>query len=170
MNEKSSRLVQSCLNFLRKEFYSDKDKMFFQQYDILVSGVTYPAKYLHDRGVCLPEKRVRQILWTVLLDIKEKGHWKKAQFFCRYFLGAVQKHMIQKGESYYDEGKTMRTHVDNVLMGIIEASSTEKIQARKVSKAAEESMRAMTDLHNVLISRTKKRAKKDSAKQTRLKL
>ena len=110
-----SDLVKNYLHRLRNQFYPDDEKGFFQQRGILIDAITTPARWLDERHVRLPERRLCQILDEIIRGIQHFGETGKIQYFCRYFLHAVQLHMKHKGDTYYEEGKSLRFITDTAL-------------------------------------------------------
>jgi hypothetical protein len=104
----SQALFTDYLNAIRGQFYADDFKKFSQQKVCLIQAIAYPVQYLDERGVWLPEKRVRQILNIVLREIKNFGATDKIRYFGGYFLDCVQKHMRHHDEAYYNEAKPFR--------------------------------------------------------------
>ena len=49
-------LVNLFLRSIRNQFYQGHEKLFFQEKRMLLMAITYPASYLKERGVGLPEK------------------------------------------------------------------------------------------------------------------
>ena len=102
MNREGTRNSQAFfddyLRSLRGQFFPDAPKKFAQQKSFLIQALAYPLQFLNDRGVWLPEKRIRQILNEVLTGIKQHGSTSEIRFFGGYFLDCVQKHMKFKDE------------------------------------------------------------------------
>jgi hypothetical protein len=105
----SAAFDEEMLQLLRREFFASvPEKQFFQERNLLLQAVTYPADYLHRRGAALPATQYRAILQTVIDTIKEYGNRKRIRRFSAYFLDCVQKHMQHHGEEYYIEAKQAR--------------------------------------------------------------
>jgi hypothetical protein len=113
MNREGTRNSQAFfddyLRTIRQQFFPDDPKAFAQQKPFFVQAIAYPLEFLNDRGVWLPEKRLRQILNEVITGIKQHGTTDKIRFFGGYLLNCVQKHMRHHDEAYYNEGKTARS-------------------------------------------------------------
>lgn len=114
----ASRIVQDFLHVLRNQFYADDPKGFFQQRWLLVRGISYPAKYLADRGVGLTEADHRELLTNQIRGIQHHGDTRAIRFFGRYWLHVIQQHMKHHGEDYYDSGKKLRQVADTAIESI----------------------------------------------------
>jgi hypothetical protein len=100
--------AEQLVQLIRREFFAGvPDKQFFQERNLLLQAVTYPADWLHRRGAKLQEPPYRQILQTVIDTIKAHGNRAKIRRFSAYFLHAVQTHMQHHGEEYYQASKRL---------------------------------------------------------------
>ena len=104
--EEAKQLQVEFLQLLRRQFYGDNDKAFFQQRSYLIQAIGWIAGWLKDRGVWLPLDRQRQILQHVIREIQHHGNTSRIAFFGGYFLAAVQRHLKHNDDHYYEEGKT----------------------------------------------------------------
>jgi hypothetical protein len=107
--DSDARFIRDYLHRLRTQFYPDDEKAFYQQRNMLIDAITTPARWLHERGVRLPDTRLRDILDTIIRTIQHHGNTSQITYFCRYFLHSVQQHMTHHGETYYNEAKSLRT-------------------------------------------------------------
>lgn len=100
--------AEQLLQLIRGEFFAGvPDKQFFQERNLLLQAVTYPADWLNRHGAKLPEPQYQQILQTVIDTIKAHGNRAKIRRFSAYFLHAVQTHMQHHGEEYYQASKRL---------------------------------------------------------------
>ena len=138
-------LVKNFLHRLRTQFYPDNEKGFYQQRSMLISAITTPARWLEERGVRLPEKRIEEILVGILRGIMHHGDTGKIGFFCAYFAKSVQDHMKHHGEEYYEEGKRLRGILDTAVEHLTkkQAARLDDAQDRTTSELA-----ALNRLHN----------------------
>ena len=74
---------------------------------MLEQAITYPAKWLNDRGARLSNPQYRAILMTVITAIRQHG--KRPARFSAYFLHCVQAHMQHHGEEYYEAAKAPKS-------------------------------------------------------------
>jgi hypothetical protein len=159
-----SDLVKNYLHRLRSQFYPDDEKGFFQQRTVLIDAITTPARWLDERHVRLPERRLCQILDEIIKGIQNFGATAKIQFFCRYFLYAVQEHMKHQGDRYYDEGKSLRFITDAAM------DNLSKKQRAKLADAQDATTSRLADLNRLVRATTakKKKAVKTPASQLSL--
>ncbi|SRR6266496_305001 len=109
MKPEVARFVEEMLRLIRREFFVQKtDRRFFQERSMLIQAITWPAKWMNDRGARLPALGYRRILIKVIGTIKRHGNLAKIQRFSAYFLYAVQEHMTHHGDEYYYEAKAAR--------------------------------------------------------------
>jgi hypothetical protein len=139
-----SDLVKNYLHRIRKQFYPDDEKGFFQQRSLLIQGITHPAHWLNERGVRLPERRLCQILDEIIKGIMHHGATARIGYFCRYFLFTVQEHMKHKGDGYYEEGKSLRFITDTALENL------SKKQRAKLDDAQDQTTSRLADLNRLV--------------------
>jgi len=111
-------LTERFLRSLKKQFYANAEKQFYQEQRLLMMAITEPARYLHQRGVGMPSARYKEILTTIIRTINAKGQLATINSPGRYLLTCVQTHMVHHGEEYYDAGKRTRNAIEDVLHGI----------------------------------------------------
>lgn len=150
-------LVKNWLHRLKNQFYPDNAKDFYQQRSVLITAITTPARWLDERGVRLPEKRMDAILTDILRGIMHHGDTARIGYFCRYYLKAVQDHMTHQGEKYYEEGKSLRFIVDTALENL------SKKQAAKLPDAQDRTTVELAAL-NRLVQSTRVKKKKVAVK------
>lgn len=139
-----STLVKNYLHRLRNQFYPDDEKGFYIQRSVLIDGITTPARWLDERNVRLPERRLCQILDEVIKGIQNFGATGQIKFFCRYFLHAVQLHMKHQGDRYYEEGKSLRFITDTALENL------SKKQRAKLDDAQDQTTSRLADLNRLV--------------------
>lgn len=160
-----SDLVKDTLHRLRQQFYPDDEKGFYQQRSILVTAITTPARWLDERGVRLPEHRLRKILDEIIRGIMHYGATGQVQYFCRYFLFTVQEHMKHQGDHYYEEGKSLRFITDSAV------ETLTKKQRARLGDAQDATTSRLADLNRLLHEtavKKKKVTKAPSSKQLSL--
>jgi hypothetical protein len=152
-----SEFSEEMLRVVRREFYAAADsKRFFEERQLLMQAVTYPAKYLNDRGARVPASKYRAILATVISTIKAKGNLAAIERFSVYFLHCVQQHMAHHGDGYYYAAKELRP-VGPIVGTVLD-------RARKAASGAgqgDQTVPVLAEAHRVLSSRRRiQRAKK----------
>jgi len=156
-----SDLVKNYLHRIRNQFYPDDEKGFFQQRTQLITAITTPARWLDERGVRVPERRLCEILDEVIVGIQRFGATGEIKFFCRYFLFAVQEHMKHQGERYYEEGKSLRAITNSAL------DTLTKKQRARLGDAEDATTSRLADLNRLMreTAAKKKKAVKAPASQ-----
>ena len=159
-----SDLVKNYLHRIRNQFYPDDEKGFFQQRTVLIDAITTPARWLDERHVRLPERRLCQILDEIIKGIQNFGATAKIQFFCRYFLFAVQEHMKHQGDRYYEEGKSLRFITDTAMDALT------KKQRAKLADAQDATTSRLADLNRLVRATAAKKKKAVKAPASQLSL
>jgi len=150
---------EELILLIRRLFFKDREKEFFQQRDLILQAITYPAHYLHGRGVGMDEEPYRDLVKGVILDIHSKSPVIK--FFGAYFLGAIQKHMVYRGEKYYYEGVKARNRLTPLVEGIMAAKAF-------APRSREKNCEALALAHTALKTSRKRRIAPSAGKQLSL--
>jgi hypothetical protein len=111
-------LTERFLRSLRHQFYKGRDKLYFQERNLLLQAICWPARYLDERAVRISAERYQSILTTVIRTINTHGNLAQVRSLGRYLLHAVQEHMRHHGEDYYEIGKATRNALDDVMRGL----------------------------------------------------
>jgi len=104
-----SELLEEMLMEARRRFFAaETPKRWAQEKTFVIQAITWPARYLNDRGAKLPGTRYRQILREIFADIA--GHMTKTKIrrMSAYLLHSVQEHMRHQGDRYYEETKSAK--------------------------------------------------------------
>jgi uncharacterized protein YjaG (DUF416 family) len=106
--------VSEQLSAIRRTFFAKiSEKQFFQEKNMLLQAIAFPAAHLKERyGVNASGSLYRRILKTVIETIVAKGNRAKIERFSAYFLHCVQTHMQHHGEEYYEAAKAARSAAD----------------------------------------------------------
>ena len=97
------------MGLIRREFFAaHMPKRFFQERAMLIQAITFPAKWMKERGRSPDFRLYRRILGTVIYTIKRHGNMAKIERFSVYFLHCVQEHMRHHGDEYYEAAKAAR--------------------------------------------------------------
>lgn len=106
----AAEFAEEQLAVIRQTFFATMpDKRFFQERNLLLQAVTYPAEWLNRREARLPGSKYRVILQTVIGTIKAHADRAKIKRVSAYLLHAVQTHMQHHGEDYLIAAKKPRT-------------------------------------------------------------
>lgn len=138
--EAADQVSERFLRSIRNQFYQENEKLFFQERLLLLQAITWPARYLDDRGVKLNAKRYTEILTTVIRTINRHGNLRTVRSFARYLLHAVQEHMKHHGEEYYEQAKAVSRDIAAVMEGY----------SRKPLPAQDNTTKTLADLHRLV--------------------
>jgi hypothetical protein len=147
--------VDELLRNIRHQFYTEAPlKKFLQDQNVLLLAVTWPAKWLKERGVTWSEQRYLQTLYDLLQQIKRHGATGEIQYFPGYLLKVIQDHFAHNGEDYCDEGKRARYAWEKALGTALGATRAAQI------RADEQTLDTLAQAHRVLaIQRRRPKAK-----------
>jgi hypothetical protein len=135
-------LTDRFLRSIRKQFYSGSEKLFFQEQRMLLQAITWPARWLDDRGVRLNSERYQAILTTIIRTINQCGKLAAVRSPGRYLLHAVQEHMGHHDDEYYAAAKATRNAIDDVMAGL-------KPRTRAI-RSDDNTVPALAEVHRVL--------------------
>jgi hypothetical protein len=86
----SPEFVDEMLGLIRREFFAVmSDKRYFQERLATLLAITYPARWLEDRGANATIALLRKIILNVIFAIKRHGNRPQIQRFSIYFLHCV---------------------------------------------------------------------------------
>lgn len=109
MTEDTQVEIEQLLGNIRSQFYTTTpDKKFFEDRNVLLLAVTWPATWLKERGCTWSAERYFQVLRTILVGIKSHGATGEIRYFPGYLLRCVQDHFRHNSDAYCDEGKKTR--------------------------------------------------------------
>jgi len=148
------------LEHIKIRFYPSESsgKRFHQDRRMLLYAVTWPATWLHKRGLPITSQAYQKLLTQRLDDIAKHGDPKRYQaYFPRYLLKTIQDWFAHHGEDLYQELK----HVRNQLYGI------NALLRQSVSESAEDAVTHIAQAHAVLDVQYR-RKKHTDAKQLNL--
>lgn len=149
-----SDFTNEQLGLIRRRFFAKTpEKQFFQERDLLLQAVAFPAAHIYKRyGVAGTDPLYGRILANVIDTIVRKGNRAKIKRFSVYFLHCVQEHMSHHGEEYYKAAVAARSAAD----------SLPAVMARVRIGQAEHDTKVLVEMHRTLKSRggRKKRVQK----------
>ncbi len=154
-------IIGDVMSFIRRQFYSDAEpRRWFQDADFLKREfVTWPANWLNSRGVTLPPQRYKSILMDVLMGVQRHGQTGVVKFWPGYLGKVIQDHFAHNGETYYEEGKSIRTVLERAMFGI-----NNQVQVRRPDP-----VETLSQIHKILVhKRVSNRPCKTPAKQLSL--
>ena len=109
--------TQPLLDQIKAQFYDHKqpEKRFYQDRRMLLYALTWPAKWLDQRGLPITPQSYQELIKRRLEDIQNHGE-KQFRYFPRYLLKCIQDWFAHHGDELYEELK----HVRNQLCTIEE--------------------------------------------------
>lgn len=130
-------LTDDLLGFIRRGFYADDAKQFFQDRRLLLRNIVlWPAAWLNDRGVTIPPARYKEIFMAVILDAMRFGHTDQIKYRPAWLGRVIQSHFAAHGDELYEEAKALRGQVDQVIKGLPVPSSKEADPVRQMAEAS----------------------------------
>jgi uncharacterized protein YjaG (DUF416 family) len=150
--------INEQLALIRRTFFAKtSEKQFFQEKNMLLQAIAFPAAHLKERyGVSAMDSLYRRILKTVIETIVEKGNRAKIERFSAYFLHCVQTHMQHHGEEYYEAAKAARSAAD-ILPAAMRGAHIVR---------ADVTTQSLAELHRMLKSRGGRKKKPAPAQPT----
>lgn len=137
--------VADMLWRIRRTFFAKStDKQFYQEKPRLTEAITYPARWLNERGARLPAAQYRRILQTIIDTIRRRGNRDRVRRFSVYFLHCVQEHMGHHGEEYYYAAKDPRP------VGSILSKTLGRIQG---AERSDRTVEVLSEVHRTLRTR-----------------
>ncbi len=150
--------VDDLLKNIRDQFYTDATaKKFFQDRNVLLLAITWPAKWLKERGVTWSGPRYFQVLYDLLQEIKRHGATGSIAYFPGYLVKVIQDHFAHNSDAYCDEGKRARHAWEKALGTAMGATRAAQV------RDAEQTLDTLAQAHRVLAMkrRTPKTQKTD---------
>lgn len=145
--------LEQILASIRRRFYQQDPANHWHRDQLdLIKNLTWPALWMHQRGITVSQPRYRKLLEERLDAIARHGdskRWRK--HFPTYLLKCLQDHFAHHGEELYEELK----HIRNVLFGL-ESQLKELLPTQQQEKEID----AMARTHQLLNTRAKARRKK----------
>ncbi|MBA4136548.1 MAG: hypothetical protein C0518_04450 [Opitutus sp.] len=158
MTEDTQVELDALLKNIRSQFYTEATaKKFFQDRNVLLVAITWPASWLKHRGVTWSAERYFQTIRELLQEIKRHGATGEIQYFPGYLLKCVQDHFAHNSDTYCDEAKRTRSAFDMALGRVMNASKLAEV------RAAEQTVDVLAEAHRMLAS-TRRRPKARPAK------
>lgn len=115
--ELAEEFMKEFTFLIRRQFCPDwSERTWCQNLWMVRRAVTYPAEWLNERRLFVSAKRYREILMTLILDIKRNATGEIG-FPPGYLLKCIQDHFRFHADEYNAEGKAARDAVARVLEG-----------------------------------------------------
>jgi len=113
-------IVADLMGAIRGSFYGDMEaKRWFQDQDFIRRKVVcWPAGWLISRGVTLKPERYKEIVMGVITTIKHHGDTGGVKYWPGYLLHCLQMHFKCHGDEIYEEAKSLRSALENVMVRV----------------------------------------------------
>ena len=152
--------TEKLLAQIQQNFYSCKssEKQFYADRRMLLYALTWPGKWLEQRGLPITAQHYEQLLTQRLKAIAQHGKLESYQrYFPGYLLKCLQDWFAHHGDELYEELKHVRNHLHSI----------EALLQRCTSEQAEDIVTPMAQAHAILMSqRHRKHGKEDTQQLT----
>lgn len=164
MKNPEQQTIEKLLGAIRRRFYSGGEdaerKRWHRDRQDLIKALTWPAHWMHERGVSISQPRYRLLLEERLADISAYGVPKRRRaYFPSYLLKCLQDHFAHHGETLYDELK----HIRNALYGM-----EIRMNIRPPAREPEEEIAVLARTHRLLAVKAKARRKAPNSSEKQL--
>lgn len=147
MTEDTQIRLEALLKNIRDQFYTTTPaQKFYQDRNVLLVALTWPASWLKHRGVTWTAERYFQTIRDLLQEIKRHGATGEIQYFPGYLLKCIQDHFAHHSDEYCDEAKRTRSAFDLALGRAIDAGKLAEI------RTAEAAIDVLAEAHRMLAS------------------
>ena len=161
MKDKKALPTEQLLAQIQQLFYTCKssDKQFYADRRMLLYALTWPGKWLEQRGLPITAQRYEQLLTQRLKTIAQHGNPERYQrYFPGYLLKCLQDWFTHHGDELYEELK----HVRNQLHSI------EALLQACTSQRAEDIVTPMAQAHAILMIQRHRKDGKEDTRQLKL--
>ncbi len=109
--------TDDLLDIIQGTFYREVDRtVFYRDLKGLIYAITWPAKWMKERGLRMTAKRYERFILDRIAEVKEHSDpVTRSIYFPRYLLKCLQEHLAHQGDALYDELKHARNAVDLAL-------------------------------------------------------
>jgi hypothetical protein len=133
----SQELLDDLLGFLERKFYEGHRIEFLKDRRRLLDWVVlWPATWLHEKGVTLPDDRYRQIFMKVFMTALQMGDTGNIKYLPAWLAKCIQSHFAVHGDDIYDAAKSMRTLTEHALLSAGKAAVGRPDPVRELAVAA----------------------------------
>jgi|SRR5579859_3118641 len=133
----SQALRDEMLDFIRRKFYEGHAVEFRKdQRRLLAWVILWPAQWLADRGVTLPDDQFLKIFNDVLMDALRLGNTGNIRYLPAWLAKVIQSHFAVHGDEIYEQAKSIRTLADSALLVAGKAAVARPDPVRELAVAA----------------------------------
>jgi hypothetical protein len=115
----SAALTDDLLAFLQRKFYQgENDGIHFtkDKRRLLKWVILWPATWLHERGVSVPEEKYREIFMAVMMLALQQGNTGQIKYRPAWLAKVIQSHFDIHGDEIYAAAKSMRSLASTALL------------------------------------------------------
>jgi len=163
MNQPEQQTLQRLLTTVRQRFYAELPKnRWHQDRHALIRALTWPANWMHLRGVSLSQARYARLIEERLDAILRYGDPKRFQgYFPAYLLKCIQDYFAHNEDDLTHELK----HIRNCLYGW-----EIRLEIYERTRQENSEIEALARVHRILTVKTKakKNARPQGAQQLEL--
>ena len=161
MKTHEQQTLEKLLETTRKRFYAqERHRRFYEDKRMLLYALTWPATWMHERGLSASPERYAQLVMQTLDDIVEHGNSERYQrYFPRYLLKCLQQNIQHRGDHLYNELKHIRSHLYTV------EKLMQNIQNRPPPDPGEQAVAIMTRTHLLLKRQNRRKRQASDAQQ-----
>jgi len=133
----SKELLDDLMAFVQLKFYPGHWVEFRKDYKpLLTMVVLYPAVWLKERGVTLPDDQYKKLLTDVLMVALQLGKTEAVRWMPAYLGRVVQSHFDHHGDEIYERAKSIRTIAEHALLSAGKAAVARPDPVRELAVAA----------------------------------
>jgi hypothetical protein len=133
----SQDLRDDLMQFIQRKFYEGHAVQFQKDYRNLLDWVVlWPAKWLIEKGVSLPDDRYRATLMSILMDALRFGNTEVIRYLPAWLGQVIQKHFAIHGDEIYESAKSIRTLAEHALLSAGKAAVARPDPVRELAAAA----------------------------------
>lgn len=133
----SQELRDDLMGFLQRKFYDGHPIEFRKDYRRLLDWVVlWPAKWLIEKGVSLPDDRYREIFMSVFMDALRFGNTDGINYLPAWLGRVIQSHFAVHGDEIYESAKSLRTLVEHALLSAGKAAVARPDPVRELAALA----------------------------------
>ena len=111
--EAPQALVARLLAEINRRFYAGKDvRAWTVDKRPILKALTWPAVWLNERGVGMPERDYEAKLLEIIEGISRHGALAKIKFFPAYLGDCIRKHFVHQGDEIYASRKHVRQAIE----------------------------------------------------------
>lgn len=113
--------INELVAIIRARLYRGRrpDREFFAERQMLVAAVTYPARWLKDRGGAITPAAYSALVKRILQGIWQHGQIDQVRNVPRYLLKSIQEHMKHQGDEILNRQKATAIAVRRAMRGLV---------------------------------------------------